>query len=163
MWAETLVGAFTRVRYVIDSAHIQGSKSDGVLAALKRELESLGYVVETGKRKVDKIHRPVLFGDQGEARVRYEVDAWLEREGVIIEIEAGRGIMGNALYRDIIRGSLIVGAKYLVIGLMNDYQYQSGGKTMHSADYEIARDQLDAIYASGRLGLPFKGILLVGY
>jgi hypothetical protein len=33
--------------------------------------------------------------------------------------------------------------------------------TMRS--YERTRDQIDAIYASERLKLPFTGILLVGY
>jgi hypothetical protein len=36
-------------------------------------------------------------------------------------------------------------------------EYRSGNTTMRT------RDQLDAIYASERLKLPFTGILLVGY
>ncbi len=40
-------------------------------------------------------------------------------------------------------------------------EYRSGNTTMRS--YERTRDQIDAIYASERLKLPFTGILLVGY
>ena len=61
------------------------------------------------------------------------------------------------------RGSLIVGAKYMAIAVMTNYEYKSGGKTTTSRDYDFVRDQLDAIYASGRLHLPFDGLLLIGY
>jgi hypothetical protein len=71
--------------------------------------------------------------------------------------------MGNAFYRDLIRTSLIVGARYLAIGMMDQYVYSSGGTKFTSHDYEKSRDQLDAIYASGRLQLPFEGVLLIGY
>ena len=75
-------------------------------------------------------------------------------------MEAGRGWMGNALYRDLIRTSLIVNAQYLVLGMMNEYRY---GNNATNRSYDQAKDQLDAIYASGRLQLPFEGILLIGY
>ena len=77
----------------------------------------------------------------------------------MLEIEAGRGAAGNADYRDLIRTSLIVDADYLVLGMM--LEYRTGGTTMRS--YDRTRDQLDAIYASERLKLPFTGVLLVGY
>jgi hypothetical protein len=71
----------------------------------------------------------------------------------------GRGAAGNADYRDLIRTSLIVDANYLVLGMM--LEYRSGGATMRS--FERTRDQLDAIFGSERLKLPFEGVLLVGY
>jgi hypothetical protein len=52
-----------------------------------------------------------------------------------------------------------VEAEYLLLGMM--LEYRSGKTTMRS--YERTREQLDAIYASERLKLPFQGILLVGY
>lgn len=67
--------------------------------------------------------------------------------------------MGNAVYRDLIRTSLIVEARYLILGVMTEYRYSKG--TTHS--YREARDLLEAVYASGRLALPFEGILLFGY
>ena len=154
---------FRDAKAKIDTSLVQGEKSDGILASVCPGLVQLGYQVETSKKATDKIERPVLFGDEGKPRVHYQIDAWLPDLGVVVEVEAGRGWMGNAFYRDIIRTSLIVGARYLVIGMMDHYVYTSGGKKFSSHDYENARDQLDAVYASGRIQLPFEGVLLVGY
>jgi hypothetical protein len=163
LWVEQVIEVFQRSQPAIDSTKIQGLKSDGVLAELAGGLEEVGFKVEKGKRKEEKILRPVLFGKQGAPRVTYEVDGVHDELGIILEIEAGRGWMGNAFYRDLVRTSLIVGAEYLMLGLMNEYRYKSGGSEMKNRSYDQARDQLDAIYASGRLHLPFKGILLIGY
>jgi len=162
-WVTELTEVFSEVQEKIDTAFVQGLKSDGILDVLCPGLQRLGYVVETGKTAIEKIERPVLFGDQGVPRVHYQIDAWLPDEGVVVEIEAGRGWQGGAFYRDLIRTSLIVGARYLVIGMMDQYVFSSGGKKSAQGDYAKARDQLDAIYASGRLQLPFEGVLLVGY
>lgn len=158
-----LTDVFSQEQERIDTASVQGLKRDGILAALCPGLLKLGYQVETGKTAIEKIERPVLFGDQGAPRVHYQIDAWHPDHGVVVEIEAGRGWAGNAFYRDLIRTSLIVGARYLVIGMMHRYVYSSGGKSSAHNDYANARDQLDAIYASGRLDLPFEGVLLIGY
>lgn len=162
-WMLGVVGAFRDVADQIDSTKVDGLTSDSVLAVVRPGLEELGYEVEAGKRAAQKIRRPVLFGERGAERVAYEVDAVHDELGVVVEVEAGRGARGNAVYRDLIRASLIVRAEYLVLGVMAEYRHQSGGKmtTVHS--YREAKEQLDAIYASGRLQLPFKGILLIGY
>lgn len=47
--------------------------------------------------------------------------------------------------------------------MMQQYRHQQGGKAVIVHSYRDARDQLDAIYASGRLALPFEGVLLFGY
>lgn len=95
--------------------------------------------------------------------MRYEVDAVHDELKVLVEIEAGRGARGNAVYRDLVRASLIVDARFLVLGVMEEYRHQSGGKPIAVKSYRDARDQLDAIYASQRLRLPFEGVLLFGY
>jgi hypothetical protein len=46
---------------------------------------------------------------------------------------------------------------------MDEYRHQSGGKAIAVASYREARDMLDAVFASQRLGLPFEGVLLFGY
>ena len=78
-------------------------------------------------------------------------------------MEAGRGARGNAVYRDLIRTSLIVDVRYLALGVMTQYRHLSGGKQMVVHSFHDAREQLDAIYASGQLHLPFEGVLLFGY
>ena len=158
-WVEPLVAAFAGVRERIDSHANTGVSSDDVLSSVRPRLDDLGYAVETSKAKADKIWRPVLFGDQGHARVAYEVDAFNAEHGVVVEIEAGRGAANNADYRDIVRTSLMVDARSLTLAMM--LTYSGGGVTVRS--YEQTRDRLDAIYASNRLRLPLEGVLLIGY
>ncbi len=162
-WAHDFVAAVYGARGKVDSSRIDGLTSDKVLAELRPGLEQLGYAVEAGKRAEQKIRRPVLFGDGGSELVAYEVDAVHDELKILVEVEAGRGARGNAVYRDLIRSSLVVDVDYLVLGVMVDYRHKNKGKTVSVASYNDARAQLDAIYASGRLGLPFKGILLFGY
>ncbi len=137
--------------------------SDGVLAHLRPGLGLLGYSVEQGKAKHERIHRPVLFGEGGEPRVMYEVDAYHDQLGIVVEVEAGRGAQNNADLRDIIRASLIVDARFLALVMPIEYRFESAGKTQITKAYDSTRDQLDAIYQSQRLKLPFEGLLLVGY
>ena len=145
------------------SLNVSGLTSDKALRAVRPGLEKLGYRVESGKRKEQRIGLPVLFGERGTARVSYEVDAVHEDLGVLVEIEAGRGARGNAVYRDLIRSSLIVDARYLALGVMIEYRHKSGAKDIAVQSYADARNLLDAVYASQRLQLPFDGVLLFGY
>jgi hypothetical protein len=46
---------------------------------------------------------------------------------------------------------------------MLEYKVHTGGKVIVVRSYDDAKNQLDAIFASGRLRLPFKGVLLFGY
>ena len=147
----------------IDSRSVKNLKSDRILAFIAHDLASLGYQVETGKKAFQKIRRPVLFGEEGVEKVSYEIDAFNDSEGIAVEMEAGRGARGNAVYRDLIRTSLIVGAKYLVLGVMIEYRHQSSGKEIVVRSFDEARNLVEAIFSSGRLGLPFDGVLLVGY
>ena len=54
----------------------KGLKSDDVLAVLRPDLVQLGFEVEAGKRHIDKIMRPVFFGENGRPALQYQVDAW---------------------------------------------------------------------------------------
>ena len=162
-WCSDFVDVVANARHNIESSSVSSLTSDIVLEHIRPDLEGLGYEVESGKKANQRIRRPVLFGDQGIERVSYEVDAVHDDLGVVVEIEAGRGARGNAVFRDLVRASLIVGARYLVIGVMIEYRHQSGGKPISVKSYDDTKNQLDAIYASGRLGLPFEGILLLGY
>jgi hypothetical protein len=162
-WVGAFVGVVRAARSEIESKVVTGLTSDRVLSHVALGLRDLGYQVETGKAVIERIRRPVLFGPNGHERVAYEVDAVHDDLGIVVEIEAGRGARGNATYRDLIRASLIVGAKFLVLGVMLEYRHNRGTKVTRVASYNDAREQLDAIYASGRLRLPFDGLLLFGY
>lgn len=162
-WVRELITVVARAADSIDSGAISGLTSDRVLASLRPGLDVLGYRVETGKLRSERIALPVLFGERGCERVRYEVDAFHEDLGVIVEVEAGRGARGNAVYRDLIRTSLLVDARFLALGVMRQYRHKSNGREVVVSSYQEAKDQLDAIYASQRLMLPFEGVLLFGY
>jgi len=56
---------------------------------------------------------------------------------------------------------LIADAEYLVFGMLQ--KYKSGKNKTINRGYDLARSLLDAIYNSGRLGLPVNGMLLFGY
>ena len=161
-WVAEFVVVVGKARDDIESAiaHDAALTSDIVLSYLQPGLEGLGYTVETAKTRAGKVRRPVLFGERATERVAFEVDAVHDALGVLVEVEAGRGAMGNAVYRDLIRTSLIVGAKYLALGVMTEYRYGKSGVTQ---SYRDSMALLDAIYASGRLRFPFEGILLFGY
>lgn len=162
-WAQKLVQATYDVRDRLDSvpAPTPGvdRTSDAVLAHLRPGLEALGYKVESGKTAAKKITRPVLFGDDGRAEVSYDIDAFHDEHGIAVEVEAGRGAANNADYRDIVRTALLLDANFLA--LFMPVAYHSGARPMPA--YANTRRQLEAIYASRRLQLPFQGILLIGY
>jgi hypothetical protein len=162
-WVHGLLDVVAAARPLIDSATVDGLTSNTVLAHLRPRLLKLGYEVEGGKHRVEKIRRPVLFGDQGRERVAYEVDAVHDELGIVLEVEAGRGAKGNAVYRDLIRSSLIVDQRFLALGVMRSYRHNVSGRAVIVSSYRDSKDQLDALYASGRLRLPFDGVLLFGY
>ena len=135
--------------------------SNGVLLQLADALTALDYQVEKSKTATDKIARPVLFGDEGTAGVTMEIDAFHDGQGIAVEVEAGRAWNGNAVYRDLVRTSLLLDANFLALLLPIAYAPPSA-KTPVPA-YAYSRDLLDAIYASQRLRLPFEGVLLIGY
>src|SRR5215469_10122476 len=163
-WATSLVEVVKSVEATVSTVDQKtGLASDAVLGALASGLVALGYAVESGKTKAAKIHRPVLFGENGIPSVNYEIDAFHDELGIALEVEAGRGAAGNADYRDIVRTSLILDARYMALLLPVRYRTTSGGRETAIHAYERTRNQLDAIYASMRLKLPFDGVLLVGY
>ncbi len=100
----------------------------------------------------------MLFGERGAPSVSYEIDAFHDELGVAVEVEAGRAASNNADYRDIVRTSLILDANFLA--LLVPVTYRS---TQSVQVYERTRAQMEGIYASDRLKLPFAGVLVVGY
>jgi hypothetical protein len=158
-WVSPVVTAFTAARQQLDSRLNSGVTSNDALAVLRPELVRQGFEIEAGKARANRIRRPVLFGEGGRPVVAYEVDGFHPQHGIVLEVEAGRGAANNADYRDLIRASLMVDARYLVLAMM--LHYGGGGTAIKS--YDQSRDRLDAIYASERLKLPLDGILLVGY
>jgi hypothetical protein len=161
-WVVEVVNVLNRAELQISTVNAHtGLSSDEVLAHLRPGLETLGFEVESGKGASQKVRRTVLYGENGRPEVNYDIDAFNDYLGVAVEVEAGRGAANGADYRDLVRTSLILDARFLV--LMQPFAYRSnpGANAVHA--YANSRAQLDAIYASRRLVLPFEGILLIGY
>jgi hypothetical protein len=53
--------------------------------------------------------------------------------------------------------------EYLVIAVLNEYKFNSGGRQTVGHDYQEIKTFLETLYVSNRLRLPLKGILLIGY
>ena len=123
---------------------------------------SAAAIAQLAARAPDRADR-LVCGDLGKAEVNYEIDAFHDELGVAVEVEAGRGACNNADYRDIVRTSLILDARNMALLMPVCYRFMSGQRQYATRAYERTRNQLDAIYASQRLQLPFDGVLLIGY
>ena len=129
--------------------------SDGVLRFLRPHLERLGFAVETGKSRGSKVPVPVLFGLNNRIDKYFDADAVSGDGRVVIEIEAGRAVDNYQFLKDIFEASMMTGVEFLVLAVRNQYR---GGK-----DFQKIFVFLETMFISGRIHLPLKGILLVGY
>lgn len=163
-WVTPLIGIIREAESTVSTETTRtGLSSDAVLAVLAPGLTGLGFQVEDGKGRLGKVRRPVLYGENGVPTITYEVDAAHPEHGIVVEIEAGRGARGNAEYRDLVRTSLILDARFLVLAQPLAYRFKSGAREGTEHAYVNTVNLLEAIYASQRLRLPFEGVLLVGY
>jgi hypothetical protein len=140
----------------------KGLTSDAVLEKLRGDLCALKFAVEGSKQKVDKIHRPVFFGENGTPGLQYEIDAFHEEWKCGLEIEAGRGGMGNALYRDLVQALVMVELETLILAVANTYRFKSGGREVISRDYDKAVAVADALFGHSRIAMPYR-LVVVGY
>ena len=135
--------------------------SNEVLEKVATYLEELEYKVERGRTREQKIHRPVLYGRDGSVDKAFEVDAWQESTGTIIEVEAGRAVINHQFLKDFFEACVIQDAKYLVIAVCKAYKPAS--LKTPSNDFEIVSTFMDTLYSSGRLQVPLDGVLIIGY
>lgn len=140
----------------------KGLKSDDVLAVLRDDLVGIGFDVESGKSKADKIERPVFYGENGIPTLRYQVDAFHSGWHCGLEIEAGRAWMGNAVYRDLIQAMVMVEVDHLCLAVPNEYKYRTGGRVTRSTDYLNTVAVAEALYGHSRVKIPY-GLTVVGY
>ena len=96
---------------VFESQHpkIQSPKhrlqSNQVLSYVVPGLSELGFDVEVGKKRAEKIHVPVLFGQDGKVEKSFEADAYHRKERFVLEVEAGRGVVNNQFLKDLFQAS----------------------------------------------------------
>ncbi|MCL2753375.1 MAG: hypothetical protein FWE44_04415 [Defluviitaleaceae bacterium] len=130
-------------------------KSNEVLKELEGSLIALGFSVEKGKKAGQKIRVPVLFGLNNNIDKEYNADAWSLDGKIVVEVEAGRATENNQYMKNIFQACLMHGVEYLVIAVRNMYRGHY--------DFDIVYTFLETLYLSGRIKLPLKGILLIGY
>ncbi|MDY3557114.1 hypothetical protein R5W24_006301 [Gemmata sp. JC717] len=140
----------------------KGLESDDVLQALSASLQALGFQVEASKAAAAKLARPVFFGEGGKPTLRYEIDGYHPEWRCGLEVEAGRGILGNAIFRDLFQAMLMVDVDHLCLAIPLTYKYKSRGKPKSSRYYEKAVAVADALYGHSRVAIPY-GLTVIGY
>lgn len=153
-FANTIVAAFESVADQIDSESHKLASND-VLAAITPQLIDAGFQVETGKKAAEKIHVPVLFGMNGRLEKSFEADAYHQDDGVVLEVEAGRGVTNNQFLKDLFQACMMHDVFYLGIAIRNTYR--------GNPNFDTVVRFFDTMYASNRLQLPLKGLLVIGY
>jgi hypothetical protein len=153
--ARKVVNVFEAISDSIDSQTNNGLVSNDVLHLSANGLESIGFKVERGKKKADKINIPVLFGRNGKVEKSFEADALNEDEKFVIEVEAGRAVTNYQFLKDLFQATMMNDVDYLCIAVRNVYR--------NSKDFERVFAFFDTLYKSNRVTLPLKGILIIGY
>jgi len=151
---KNVIQAFEAVGERINSKSNNLASND-VLSLLRQNLTSIGYDVETGKGKSDKIPVPVLFGLNNRIDKEFNADAYNKQTKTVIEIEAGRATENNQFLKDIFQACMMHDVDWLVLAVREYYRTHK--------DFEIIYTFLETLYISSRLHLPLHGILLIGY
>ncbi|MGN4437851.1 hypothetical protein [Bacillus cereus group sp. MYBK69-1] len=130
-------------------------ESNQVLLQLTNELIKLGFKVEMSKKAKDKIQIPVLFGLNGTLEKAFEADAYNESTRTMLEIESGRAVTNYQFFKNLFQACMMQSVDYLVIAVRNVYR--------QSKDFEKVMTFFNTLYASRRVILPLKGVLIIGY
>lgn len=129
--------------------------SNEVLECVRDGLEKINFKVEKSKKSDDKIKVPVLFGPNGKLEKFFDADGYNEETKTVIEVEAGRAVTNYQFLKDLFQACMMYDVDYLIIAVRKDYR--------GNPDFQNVITFFDTLYASGRLNLPLKGILIIGY
>lgn len=151
---QSVIDCFGRHISKIDSS-AHNLKSDEVLKAIAPELKDLGFKVEESKVSEDKIKVPVLFSLNNRIDKFFDADAVSSDGKIVLEVEAGRAYSNNQFLKDVFQACMMYGVDYLIIAVRNDYRGH--------ADFDSIFNFFETLYINGRLQLPLKGIVLIGY
>jgi hypothetical protein len=154
-FGHSIVALFEEIFDTIDSTKAPNQPSNTVMARLRPGLERVGFLVEKGKSSDDKVVIPVLFGRKGEIKKCFNADAHAVTKNWVLEVEAGRAVDNNQFLKDIFQACMMHDVLHLAIAVRNTYR--------GSDDFAKVENFLETLYVSGRLQLPLKGILLIGY
>ncbi|MFZ1907291.1 MAG: hypothetical protein WAU56_18060 [Steroidobacteraceae bacterium] len=153
-----VVEVFRQVHEKIASEQHRHS-SNAVLQHVAEGLKAVGFSVEVGKKKSEKIYVPVLYGNNGKVAKAYEADAHHVPGRFVVEIEAGRATINNQFLKDLFQACLMDEVEYAAIAVRNIYEAAG----IRNPDFDRVVTFFETLYASDRIRLPLKGILLIGY
>ncbi|NPT54894.1 hypothetical protein [Paraburkholderia elongata] len=156
--AIAVVQAF-EAKYSLISSAMHTLSSNAVLAQVGPSLAELGFAVEVGKRRAEKIRVPVLYGNNGKVAKAFEADAHHIDGRFVVEVEAGRAVINNQFLKDLFQACMMDEVDYLAIAVRNIYE-SAGSK---NPDFDRVVTFFETLYASNRMRLPLKGILVIGY
>lgn len=135
-------------------------KSNDILAECREGLIRIGYKVEgSHNTNGNFIEVPVLFGRNNVLEKSFRADAFNEKFQSVIEVEAGRGVLNNQFLKDLFQACMMQDVEYLTIAVLNEYRT----KNKSNNNFDEVCKFFDALYASDRLKLPLKGVLVIGY
>jgi len=129
--------------------------SDGVLKIISNDLKKLGFNVEESKAQNDKIKIPVLFSLNNKIDKFFDADAVSADGKIVLEVEAGRAYVNNQFLKDVFQACMMPSVDYLMLAVRNDYRGND--------DFSKIFQFFETLYINGRLQLPLKGIVLIGY
>ncbi|MDM5214633.1 hypothetical protein QUF94_24930 [Peribacillus sp. NJ4] len=154
-----VVQVFSEMNIRISSTN-RKYKSNDILAECRDGLISIGYKVE-GSHNTDGnfIEVPVLFGRNNVLEKSFRADAFNGEIKSVIEVEAGRGVLNNQFLKDLFQACMMQNVDYLTIAVLNEYRT----KNKSNNNFDEVCKFFDALYATDRLKLPLKGILVIGY
>ena len=145
---------FEKNHTLIDS-HKFNLNSNEVLEVVRLDLENIKFTVERSKSKDDKIRDPVLFGLNSKIDKFFDADGISEDLKIVLEVEAGRAYRNNQFLKDVFQACMMPSVEYLILAVRNTYA--------GTDDFESIFAFLETLYINGRLQLPLKGIVLIGY
>lgn len=148
------IQCFENNHHLIDSQLFNYSSNE-VLEIVRLDLELIKFTIERSKSKDDKIRVPVLFGLNNKIDKFFDADGISEDLKIVLEVEAGRAYRNNQFLKDVFQACMMPSVEYLILAVRNTY---SG-----SDDFASIFAFLETLYINGRLQLPLKGIVLIGY
>jgi hypothetical protein len=137
------------------SSEVYNYTSNQVLGKLRVRLELLGFKIERSKKHDDKIKVPVLFGLNGKLEKYFDADGYHEEYRTVIEVEAGRAVSNYQFLKDLFQACMMTQVDYLIIAVRITYR--------DNPDFQNVVTFFDVLFSSGRLSLPLKGVLIIGY
>jgi hypothetical protein len=162
-FAQTIVSVFKKHERLISTLQLEkGLDSDSVMKIVADELRAVGFEIEGSKSASAKLGRPVFFGENGSPSLRYEIDGYHPDWRCGIEIEAGRAIHGNAIFRDLFQAMVMVDVDHLCLAVPLLYKYKAKSKLQKGNSYAKTVSVASALYGHSRVSMPY-GLTVIGY